>query len=133
MCESVLGVRFMSKVRNRNEGYKARRLELLLPRYHHRTDKINCSNSTVLVPPEHIFPTTLNMQLSVLLLVTATSLVSAGQVNFYSDKNCQNYIGERHPASFTTTGYALFSPSPFCAASLASLPPGSNPHLMIPP
>jgi len=22
---------------------------------------------------------------------------AAGQINFYSDKNCQNYIGESHP------------------------------------
>lgn len=43
---------------------------------------------------------------AVLLAAAAgAGLASAGQVNFYSDTNCQNYIGERHPGSFETTGY----------------------------
>jgi hypothetical protein len=45
-----------------------------------------------------------------LLLAATASLASAGQVNFYSDTNCQNYIGERHPGSYTTTGY-VYVPS----------------------
>ncbi|PSN70581.1 hypothetical protein BS50DRAFT_607876 [Corynespora cassiicola Philippines] len=47
------------------------------------------------------------MQFSTLVLAAATSLLSiasAGQVNFYSDTNCQNYIGEAHPGGYQTTG-----------------------------
>lgn len=47
------------------------------------------------------------MQFSTLILAASASLasmVSAGQVNFYSDTNCNNYIGEAHPGSFQTTG-----------------------------
>jgi hypothetical protein len=47
------------------------------------------------------------MHFSAILITAAAALASAGQVNFYSDTNCQNYIGERHPASFTTTGYVF--------------------------
>lgn len=55
------------------------------------------------------------MHFSTVVLAAAAGLMSvasAGQVNFYSDTNCQNYIGERHPASFQTTGYAPISPFP---------------------
>jgi hypothetical protein len=53
------------------------------------------------------------MQLSTtVLLALAATLASAGQVNFYSDSNCQNYIGERHPASFVTTGSVFPAPLP---------------------
>lgn len=54
------------------------------------------------------------MQLTTTLLAATAALLttaSAGQVNFYSDTNCQNYIGERHPASFQTTGCVPSSPS----------------------
>ncbi|CBX96640.1 predicted protein [Plenodomus lingam JN3] len=45
------------------------------------------------------------MQFTTLLLTAAAAaLASAGQVNFYSDTNCQNYIGESRPGSFTTVG-----------------------------
>jgi hypothetical protein len=56
-----------------------------------------------------------NMQLTTTLLAATAFLIttaSAGQVNFYSDTNCQNYIGERHPASFQTTGCVTSSSSP---------------------
>lgn len=55
------------------------------------------------------------MQLSTLYL-TATagllSIVSAGQVNFYSDTNCQNYIGSSFPSSFQTIGCVFFKTKP---------------------
>ncbi|KAF2254065.1 hypothetical protein BU26DRAFT_502154 [Trematosphaeria pertusa] len=47
------------------------------------------------------------MHLPTLFVAASASLLSvtsAGQVNFYSDTNCQNYIGESHPGSFQTTG-----------------------------
>ncbi|CAA9962816.1 Endo-1-4-beta-xylanase D [Pyrenophora teres f. maculata] len=39
------------------------------------------------------------MHFNSILLVAAINIgfAAAGQVNFYSDKNCQNYIGESHP------------------------------------
>lgn len=60
------------------------------------------------------------MHFSTVLLAASAGLISvasAGQVNFYSDTNCQNYIGESHPGSFQTTGYAFCSSlflSPLC-------------------
>ncbi|KAF2133625.1 hypothetical protein P153DRAFT_413356 [Dothidotthia symphoricarpi CBS 119687] len=47
------------------------------------------------------------MHFSALIIAASASMfsvASAGQVNFYSDTNCQNYIGERHPGSYVTTG-----------------------------
>ncbi|KAF1843519.1 uncharacterized protein K460DRAFT_433179 [Cucurbitaria berberidis CBS 394.84] len=47
------------------------------------------------------------MHFSTLFIAVSASLlsaVSAGQVNFYSDTNCQHYIGESHPGSFQTVG-----------------------------
>ncbi|KAH7379562.1 hypothetical protein BKA66DRAFT_466283 [Pyrenochaeta sp. MPI-SDFR-AT-0127] len=47
------------------------------------------------------------MQFSTLFVAATASLLSvasAGQVNFYSDTNCQNYIGSRFPGSFQTIG-----------------------------
>ncbi|KAF9690737.1 hypothetical protein EKO04_011375 [Ascochyta lentis] len=43
---------------------------------------------------------------AIFLAVSAglVSIASAGQVNFYSDTRCQNYIGEAHPGGFQTTG-----------------------------
>jgi hypothetical protein len=39
------------------------------------------------------------MHFSNIVLVAATTIgfAAAGQINFYSDRNCQNYIGESHP------------------------------------
>ena len=67
------------------------------------------------------------MQFSTLVLAAATSLLSiasAGQVNFYSDTNCQNYIGEAHPGGYQTTGYAI-SPG-FSFPTFLSFLPNSN-------
>jgi hypothetical protein len=50
------------------------------------------------------------MQFTTTLLAAVAALIStasAGQVNFYSDTNCQHYIGERHPGSYETTGFVF--------------------------
>lgn len=52
------------------------------------------------------------MHFTITLLAATVALIttaSAGQVNFYSDTNCQNYIGERHPSSYETTGCVISS------------------------
>ncbi|KAK3989749.1 hypothetical protein QBC44DRAFT_369809 [Cladorrhinum sp. PSN332] len=46
----------------------------------------------------HSFTTTLVAALGL------ATLGSAGQVNFYSDRNCQNYIGSRYPGIGQITG-----------------------------
>ncbi|KAK4162362.1 hypothetical protein QBC43DRAFT_290976 [Cladorrhinum sp. PSN259] len=37
-------------------------------------------------------------------LVGLATLASAGQVNFYSDRNCQNYLGTRNIGTGTVSG-----------------------------
>ncbi|USP82248.1 hypothetical protein yc1106_09522 [Curvularia clavata] len=46
------------------------------------------------------------MYFSNILLIAATTVgfAAAGQINFYSDRNCQNYIGEAHPGIGQITG-----------------------------
>jgi hypothetical protein len=55
------------------------------------------------------------MQLFTLLLAAAATLASAGQVNFYSDSNCQNYLDHRFPGSFSITGFVLTLALPIVA------------------
>jgi formate hydrogenlyase subunit 3/multisubunit Na+/H+ antiporter MnhD subunit len=49
------------------------------------------------------------MHFSNTFLVAAITIgfAAAGQVNFYSDKNCKNYIGEAHPGIQQITGQAI--------------------------
>lgn len=70
------------------------------------------------------------MQLTTTLAAMAALITtaSAGQVNFYSDTNCQNYIGERHPAAFATTGSVTSSPPLLTLAPPIVLVSPSSPH-----
>lgn len=42
----------------------------------------------------------------------------AGQVNFYSDTNRKNYIGDQLPGAGSTSGYVNMSALPICVTLL---------------
>lgn len=55
------------------------------------------------------------MHFSSLFIAASASLLSiasAGQVNFYSDTNCKNYIGSSYPGSYQTIGYVRTNKPP---------------------